>query len=58
MFSGLFIIFRFFFLGDGRILLSRESGRDDFVLIIWWRDVVPRVLSPDVGLVCEESCAY
>ena len=42
-------------LRNGGALLPVQSGRDDLVLIIGWRNMVPSVLTPDVCVLCEKS---
>ena len=41
-------------VGDGCGALAGEGGGDEVVLVVGGRDVVPRVLGPDVGIVGEQ----
>lgn len=50
-----FVVLCLVAVGYGRSLLSAESGRDYFVLILGRRNVIPGVLAPDIRILCQKS---
>lgn len=40
---------------DGCYFLLRKRSRNDLILVVWWRDVIPCILAPDILILCQKT---